>query len=154
VTHDLTHWKVRERGYDLPLRTPEEAGAIIAAEAMQNDFSLFEYFETDRAGHARDRARAMQCLADLNRALEAVLAQVDLSRLTVIVVSDHGNLEDLTVGTHTMNPAVFAAWGPEAGAESAETGGPDAAAPRRLTDIALFALRALGLRGADEGSAT
>jgi len=44
VTHDLTHWRVRERGYDLPLRTPEEAGAIIAAEAMQNDFSLFEYF--------------------------------------------------------------------------------------------------------------
>jgi 2,3-bisphosphoglycerate-independent phosphoglycerate mutase len=59
VTHDLTHWKVRERGYDLPLRTPEEAGAIIAAEAMKSDFSLFEYFETDRAGHARDRERAM-----------------------------------------------------------------------------------------------
>ncbi len=146
VTHDLTHWKVRERGYDLPIRTPEEAGAIIAAEAMQNDFSLFEYFETDRAGHAMDRERAMRCLGDLNRALETVLGQVDLERLTVIVVSDHGNLEDLSVGTHTKNPAIFAAWGPEAG--------PDAAAPRRLTDIAPFALRALGLHGADAGNAT
>jgi hypothetical protein len=145
VTHDLTHWKVRERGYDLPLRTPEEAGAIIAAEAMQNDFSLFEYFETDRAGHAQDRARAMRCLADLDRALETVLGRVDLATLTVIVVSDHGNLEDLTVGTHTMNPAIFAAWGPEA---------LDAVSPRRLTDIASFTLRALGLRGADAGNAT
>jgi hypothetical protein len=153
VTHDLTHWRVRERGYDLPLRTPEEAGAIIAAEAMQNDFSLFEYFETDRAGHARDRERAMHCLADLNRALETVLGRVDLQRMTVIVVSDHGNLEDLTVGTHTMNPAVFAAWGPDPGGGE-EAGGPDAAAPRRLTDITPFALRALGLRAADAGNAT
>jgi 2,3-bisphosphoglycerate-independent phosphoglycerate mutase len=149
VTHDLTHWRVRERGYDLPLRTPEEAGAIIADEAMQSDFSLFEYFETDRAGHAQDRALGMRCLADLNRALETVLGRVDLERLTVLVVSDHGNLEDLTVRTHTMNPAVFAVWGPEAPA-----GEPDATSPRRLTDIAAFTLHALGLRGADGKDAT
>src|SRR5262249_42897114 len=101
VTHDLTHWRERERGHDLPTRTPEEAGAIIAAEAMKSDFALFEYFETDRAGHARDRQRAMRCLEDLERALRTVLARVDLGALTVIVVSDHGNLEDLSVGTHT-----------------------------------------------------
>ena len=147
VTHDLTHWKVRERGYDLPMRTPEEAGAIIADEAMQNDFSLFEYFETDRAGHAQDRERAMRCLGDLNRALETVLDRADLGRLTVMVVSDHGNLEDLTVKTHTLNPAIFAAWGPA-------TGEPDAVTPRRLTDIAPFTLHMLGLRGADAGNAT
>lgn len=138
VTHDLTHWKVRERGYDLPMRTPEEAGAIIGDEAMQNDFSLFEYFETDRAGHAQDRERAMHCLGDLNRALETVLGRVDLGVLTVLVVSDHGNLEDMTVATHTRNPAIFAMWGPDAG-ESA------AVLPRQLTDIAPFTLRALGI---------
>jgi len=138
VTHDLTHWKVRERGYDLPLRTPEEAGAIIASEAMKNDFALFEYFETDRAGHARDRERALRCLTDLERALQTVLERVDLQRMTVIVVSDHGNLEDLTVGTHTLNPAIFIAWGPE-------NDEPDTVTPRRLTDIAPYALRAIGL---------
>jgi hypothetical protein len=148
VTHDLTHWRVRERGYDLPMRTPEEAGAIIAAEAMKSDFALFEYFETDRAGHARDRERATRCLEDLERALQTVLARVDLGSLTVIVVSDHGNLEDLSVGTHTMNPAIFAAWGPRDGDE------PDAVAPRRLTDIAPFTLRLLGLDGPAAGSAT
>src|SRR6266850_269082 len=145
VTHDLTHWRMRERGYELPERTPEEAGAIIAEEAMQNDLSLFEYFETDRAGHAQDRERAMRCLGDLNRALETVLDRADLGRLTVMVVSDHGNLEDLTVKTHTLNPAIFAAWGPA-------TGEPDAVTPRRLTDIAPFTLHMLGLRGADAGN--
>jgi len=162
VTHDLTHWKVRERGYDLPRRTPEEAGAIIAEEAMKNDFSLFEYFETDRAGHARDRERAMRCLGDLDRALEAVLGRVDLTKLTVVVVSDHGNLEDLTVATHTLNPALFAVWGPgamggdarSARAADADAGASDALEPRRLTDIAPFTLRALGVLGAAPGSAT
>ncbi len=169
VTHDLTHWKVRERGYDLPVRTPEEAGAIIADQAMQNDFSLFEYFETDRAGHAQDRERARRCLGDLDRALETVLGRVDLDQVTVLVVSDHGNLEDLTVGTHTMNRAIFAAWGaaPRARAEADRSGTeadiagsgpkadePAAASPRRLTDIVPFTLAALGLRGTESGNAT
>ena len=161
VTHDLTHWKVRERGYDLPLRTPEEAGAIIAAEAMQSDFSLFEYFETDRAGHAQDRERALRCLGDLDRALETVLGRADLDQLTVLVVSDHGNLEDLSVKTHTLNSAIFAAWGPagdgrvgEAAVGEAAAGEPDAFTPRRLTDITPFTLHLLGLRGSDAGNAT
>ncbi|HMI31571.1 MAG TPA: hypothetical protein VK527_07520 [Candidatus Limnocylindrales bacterium] len=143
VAHDLTHWRVRERGYDLPMRTPEEAGAIIAAEASKCDFSLFEYFETDRAGHAQDRGRAMQCLGDLEKALETVLDQVDLAALTVLVVSDHGNLEDMTVRTHTKNPAIFAAWGPGLGT-GAGAGEPAEVLPRRLTDITPFTLRALG----------
>ena len=111
VVHDLTHWRMREWGFDLPLRTPEEAGAIIAQEAMGQDFSLFEYFETDRAGHDQDRSGAMRCLADIDRALQVVLSRLDLRLATVIVVSDHGNVEDLSVKTHTLNPAFFALWG-------------------------------------------
>jgi 2,3-bisphosphoglycerate-independent phosphoglycerate mutase len=111
VVHDLTHWRMREWGYDLPLRTPEEAGAIIADEAAKLDFTLFEYFETDRAGHDQDRPRALRCLTDLDRALQTVLARLDPRSTTVIVASDHGNLEDLSVKTHTLNPAFFALWG-------------------------------------------
>lgn len=139
VVHDLTHWRMREWGYDLPLRTPEEAGAILARqsepEGASRSFTLFEYFETDRAGHAQDRERALRCLTDLDRALQTVLSSVDLSTTTVAVVSDHGNLEDERVGTHTMNPAFFAAWG--AGAR-----GPNLTS---LTDIAGFVFRALEL---------
>lgn len=138
VVHDLTHWRMREHGFDLPERTPEEAGRIVARESQATSFSLFEYFETDRAGHAQDRERALRCLEDLDRALRTVLTQVDLATTTVAVVSDHGNVEDERVGTHTRNPAFFAAWG--AGATGPE--------PRSLTDIVPFALRALGLEEA------
>jgi len=103
---------------------------------MRNDFSLFEYFETDRAGHDRDRARLARCLRDLDRALESVLRNVDLAATTVLVVSDHGNAEDLGVKTHTLHPAFFAAWG--AGMAS------DLAPPRALTDVVPLVLRALG----------
>jgi hypothetical protein len=125
VTHDLTHWRMRDYGFDLPQRPPEEAGAILAREAMRTDFSLFEYFETDRAGHARDRAAAERCLADLSAALEAVLEGMDLRESVVLVASDHGNLEDERVKTHTMNPAFFAAWGALDGVEP----------PRSLIDL-------------------
>lgn len=140
VVHDLTHWRMRERGYDIPGRPAEEAGAIIAREAMRQDFALFEYFETDRAGHDRDRERARRCLRDLDRALDVVLRTVDLRTTTVLVASDHGNLEDASVKTHTLNPAYFAAWG--AGARQ------NGASVRALTDLAPLAMRLLGATSA------
>jgi len=132
VAHDLTHWRMRDYGFDLAARTPEEAGAIIARETMKCDFALFEYFETDRAGHARDRSAAVRCLSDLSAALEAVLAGVDLRDTVVLVASDHGNLEDERVKTHTLNPAFFAAWGALEGLTP----------PESLTGIAPLVLRA------------
>ena len=140
VVHDLTHWRMREWGYDLEARSPEEAGAIIAREVMRADFSLFEYFETDRAGHDQDRARAMRCLGDVNRALDTALATVDLATTTVVVASDHGNLEDGRVKTHTVNPAFFAAWGVGA----VEAARDPERVPARLTDLVPLIVRALG----------
>jgi len=133
VVHDLTHWSMRARGFHLPERAPEEAGAIIAREASTLDFALFEYFETDRAGHDQDRGRAIRCLADLTLALETVLANTDLARSVVVVASDHGNLEDLSIKTHTRNPAFFAVWGNVAGLPR----------PERLTDLVPFLLGAI-----------
>jgi hypothetical protein len=137
VVHDLTHWRVRERGLDVPVREPEEAGAIIAREAEKLDFALVEYFETDRAGHDQDRARAMRCLGDVDRALQAALSRLDLNTTAVIVASDHGNLEDGRVKTHTRNPAFYAAWGNLDGAPR----------PERLTDLVPMILGLLGLGG-------
>ena len=144
VVHDLTHWRMREWGYDLPLRTAEEAGLIIAREAMNQDFSLFEYFETDRAGHDQDRERAMRCLGDLDRALEAALGRLDLKSTTVIVASDHGNLEDGRVKTHTLNPALFTLWGSWRPRRE----------PRRLTDLVPLIWDALGRSNEGGAAAT
>ncbi|MBN2051559.1 MAG: hypothetical protein JW760_13995, partial [Spirochaetales bacterium] len=67
------------------------------------DFIMFEYFMTDKYGHKRDRGNLLSCVDTLNRFLGGVLSGMDPDRDAVLVVSDHGNAEDITTGSHTLN---------------------------------------------------
>ncbi len=62
LTHDVTGRRARGHGADVPLRTPEEAAAILEALARAHDLALFEFFETDEAGHARSMELAVEAL--------------------------------------------------------------------------------------------
>ena len=114
VYHDITHDSARAKGYDIPLRTPEEAGDVLARAAGEFDFVFFEFFQTDKAGHARDHARAAHELVKLERFLAATLAGMDLARTTLLVTSDHGNVEDLSTKSHTWNPVPTLLFGEQA----------------------------------------
>jgi len=103
VYHDLTNASLRARGTDLPLVTPEEAGRRLAAIAAAHAFTLFEFFLTDFAGHGRAGDR-VEVAERLDRFLGATFAAVDLDAATVLVTSDHGNLEDERTDGHTLNP--------------------------------------------------
>ena len=46
--------------------------------------------------------------------LFSLLSEVDSKKITLIVCSDHGNLEDLLIKTHTRNPALTIAAGKSA----------------------------------------
>lgn len=128
VFHDFTNRLLPERGYYLPPVTPAHAGARLAALARSHSFTMYEHFLTDLAGHAQDMARAVEVLEDLDRFVDAVLTGVDLSRNLVILTSDHGNLEDLSIRTHTPNPVPTLVWG---------NGAADVAAHiRDLSDVA------------------
>ncbi len=116
VYQDITNESLIRRGPGAPRRTPEEAGAILAALSPEAEFTLFEFFQTDKAGHSRDPVRAGRELAKLERFLDALLAGVDLRTTTVVVTSDHGNVEDLGTKTHTLNPVATLLFG--AGAEA------------------------------------
>jgi 2,3-bisphosphoglycerate-independent phosphoglycerate mutase len=109
--HDFTNESLIAYGCDLPRLEPEEAGRTLARVASAADFTAFEYFLTDAAGHARDRAAARRHVRRLDRFLGAVLDGVDLASSTVLLTSDHGNLEDLSTGSHTLNPVATTAWG-------------------------------------------
>lgn len=100
VYHDLTRALLRDRGYTGRIITPEEAAEHLSLIADEHDFTLFEFFETDRAGHSRDMEAACRTLEKLDRFF-AVLQKFDG---LLIVSSDHGNIEDLSGGTHTANP--------------------------------------------------
>jgi hypothetical protein len=140
VFHDFTNRLLPERGYHLPPITPAEAGARLAKLAQTHTFTMYEHFLTDLAGHAQDMAHAVEIVENLDAFLDALLRRIDLSANLVIFTSDHGNVEDLSVRTHTLNPVPTLLWGD--GASEV------AAGIRNLSDIAPGIARYLGC---DEG---
>ena len=111
VYQDFTNAILIERGEDVSARTPEEAGEVLASIVATNRFTLYEYFITDKIGHAQDMNAARIILAQLARFIRSLLAQLDLERTTVILTSDHGNIEDLSSRNHTLNAVPTIVWG-------------------------------------------
>jgi 2,3-bisphosphoglycerate-independent phosphoglycerate mutase len=50
-------------------------------------------------------------LKDLASLIRGVLAGIDLGRTSVILTSDHGNIEDLSSRNHTLNAVPTIVWG-------------------------------------------
>jgi len=112
VYFDLTGRYARRRGDDVAVRTPAQAGEALARLALAHDFTLYEYFLTDFAGHRQNLSRAVRYLEDIDAALGAVLQSYDLGRHLFLLTSDHGNVEDLSTRSHTTNPVPLVAAGP------------------------------------------
>jgi 2,3-bisphosphoglycerate-independent phosphoglycerate mutase len=108
---DFTNAMLIERGENANLRTPEEAGEVLANIVAANTFTLYEYFITDKVGHAQDMNAAQRVLQMLAQFIRSLLAKLDLERTTVILTSDHGNIEDLSFRNHTLNPVPTILWG-------------------------------------------
>lgn len=112
LTADLTGegW-VTQLHHDLPRITEEEAGARLVHLSQHHRLTLFEYFLTDKAGHSEAPEKAETVLRSLNRFFAGLLAHLDPTHTLLLITSDHGNLEDLSVRTHTRNPVPLLAWG-------------------------------------------
>jgi len=111
VYHDFTNSHAASLGYSVPACSPEDAGVRLAELASRHQFTLYEHFITDRIGHKQDREMARKHVLRLTRFVRAVLEAVDLEAQTVIVTSDHGNIEDLTTRRHTTNPVATLVFG-------------------------------------------
>ncbi len=111
VLHDITGDAARAQGFDVPVRTCDEAARVGARVAAENDLTLFEYFITDIAGHSGEQAKCAGALARLDRFVSSLLDDLDSAETLVVLSSDHGNIEDLTTTSHTRNPVPFAIWG-------------------------------------------
>jgi 2,3-bisphosphoglycerate-independent phosphoglycerate mutase len=105
VSADITRARWPELGYpDLPIITPREAGKHLWSITARHSFTLFEYWLTDYAGHGRDMATAVETLERFDGMLGGLLEDFDPKECTLILTSDHGNIEDLSTKTHTRNP--------------------------------------------------
>ncbi len=111
IYQDFTNYDLIERGFEIPVYTPEEAAEIVAGATNQYDFILYEYFKSDKAGHNQDMPLAIEEIQKLGRFVFYFLNRIDLTETTVILTSDHGNLEDLSTKSHTRNPAMTIIWG-------------------------------------------
>lgn len=104
VYHDITGEGLWEKGYDVVLLTPEQAAENLFRISRDYDFTLFEFFISDLAGHSMEMDRAVMVLERLDCFIGKLLEEMDLDREVLVIASDHGNIEDLSVSTHTMNP--------------------------------------------------
>jgi len=113
LTHDITGARARGFGAALPSRTPEQAAAILLDLARAHDLTMFEFFETDEAGHARAMDAALEALARLERFLGTVVTGLPPGA-SLVVASDHGNVEDLGSRNHTLARVPVLGFGPAA----------------------------------------
>ncbi len=109
--HDFTNQILIERGFDAPIFSAEKAGEILAEFTKEYRFTLYEHFITDKIGHAQDFEQSRIHLPLLAEFIRETLKRVDLENTTVILTSDHGNIEDLSVRTHTLNDVPTIVWG-------------------------------------------
>ena len=111
VFMDYTNRILIERGEDVAIRTEVEAATVLSRIVAENRFTLYEYFITDKVGHAQDMELAKTVLTSLSLFIRELLIKLDLERTTVILTSDHGNIEDLSSRNHTLHEVPTIVWG-------------------------------------------
>ena len=105
ISSDITRERWNDLGYpDMPVITPEEAGGHLSKLSRSHDFTLFEYFLPDHAGHDQSMEQAVNTLERVDGFLGGILEAFDHDTMTLLITSDHGNVESLDVRTHTRNP--------------------------------------------------
>lgn len=99
---------------EVPEITPEVAAGRVVNKAQKYDLVLYEYYLTDKAGHSMDPDMAVWALERLDAFILAILRLMDTSTDTLLLTSDHGNLEDIGIKTHTLNDIPLVAIGKHA----------------------------------------
>ncbi len=116
VYWDITHRFLNEHlKIPMPVIEPELAGRRLARLADEYDLVLYECFLPDLIGHRKDVQEALALLETLDRFLTGLLDEMG-SAVSLVLSSDHGNLEDMSTGLHTTNPVPLLVVGPGAGA--------------------------------------
>lgn len=100
-------WRTMLGFPDAPVMDAPQAGRKLAALAKEYDFSLFEYWASDYAGHKQQMETAVGLMETFDGVLGGLLEKMVDERgkkkeeLLVVVTSDHGNMEDLSTRKHT-----------------------------------------------------
>ena len=100
-------WRTMLGFLDAPVMDAALAGRTLGALATGYDFSLFEYWASDYAGHKQLMDEAIRLMETFDGVLGGLVEEMEEDRgkrkeeLLVLVTSDHGNMEDLSTRRHT-----------------------------------------------------
>lgn len=83
-----------------PIMEPHQAGRKLVSLAMDYDFSLFEYWASDYAGHKQQMETAVELMETFDGVLGGLMDETN-DELLILITSDHGNMEDLSTRKHT-----------------------------------------------------
>lgn len=108
---DYSNRLLISQGLKLPEYSPAQAAEIIATAAKECEFSLYEYFQTDVYAHRRSYAECVDLIRDLDTLVGSLISRLDPKRDTLVLTSDHGNLEEFHLRGHSRSPVPFLAWG-------------------------------------------
>ena len=115
VYRDFTNRILVESGLALEEISPEVAGGRLGRMTGSLDLLIYEYFQTDIVGHRGTFEEASEALESLNRFLQAALCELDPDHDTFVLSSDHGNIEDMSDSSHTLNNVPILLWGKMSG---------------------------------------
>jgi predicted AlkP superfamily pyrophosphatase or phosphodiesterase len=122
---------------DTVVMKPQEAGRRLVSLAMDYDFSMFEYWASDYAGHKQQMDSAIALMESFDGVLEGILEKIS-DELLIVVTSDHGNMEDMSTRRHTAAHVPALVIGESAAREEFTRG------MHQITDIAPAIWRTVG----------
>lgn len=114
LTAEITNFRwISKLKYKLPEISPNTAAKRLLRLAAKNDFTLFEFYLTDHLGHWRLKELFDEIYSIFDYFLLSLFVEKP-EDVTILLCSDHGNIEDISVKTHTRNPALGVSSGPYA----------------------------------------
>ncbi|SMC94553.1 metalloenzyme [Sporomusa malonica] len=114
VYQDITNEMLSDFGIDgIPVISPMQAANNLVNISRKYSFTIFEYFQTDRAGHKQNWQYAKRILGILDEFISGVYKRLSADTL-LIITSDHGNFEDMSAKTHTFSKVPLIALGHQA----------------------------------------
>jgi 2,3-bisphosphoglycerate-independent phosphoglycerate mutase len=108
---DYSNRQIIEKGLALPEFSPEKAAQVLHGASRRFVFILYEYFQTDLYAHRRSLDDCVSLVRGFDALVGALLSRLDNRTDTLVLTSDHGNLEDFHQRGHSRNPVPLIAWG-------------------------------------------
>jgi hypothetical protein len=111
ISAELTGDYLHSKDSSLPRLSPYTSGKQLAQLAAY-PFTFFDFWLSDQAGHRWSFSDCVRLIEQLDDFIKGVVENLDDTML--LITSDHGNLEDKSIKTHTFNKVPLIVLGQQA----------------------------------------